>query len=219
MGDSTGDGDNVNMENNETEGRDGLSQNDGRNGDVGNNEVGHVESHGEPMDENSNEEDEVDEYRIDNIGDLKRVDFMRLNVEEYKKYHLISQLVAFEFYNTYACKRRFASRRWNVLKNKRGEVTQQEFVCFKERFRDKKHLERKGRKREPRAMTRCGCTTSCCVRLDRESGRWWVKAFNDSHSHELLGEEYVEMLPAHRKMGDADLMHLNSMREAGIGVT
>ncbi|KAJ1376231.1 FAR1 DNA-binding domain [Sesbania bispinosa] len=176
----------LNDENNASEGGEGISSSNGNNVD---NENGGVDGEGEHMDEHSDAEVDVDEYRIDNKSDIKRVQFLSLTIEKFKLYHFFSRLVAFEFYNKYALKKGFAGRRWNFLKNKRGEVTQQEFVCYKEGFRDKKHLERTGRKREQRAMTRCGCPAFCCVHLDRESGRWRVKAFNDVHSHELLGEK------------------------------
>ncbi|KAJ1392956.1 FAR1 DNA-binding domain [Sesbania bispinosa] len=104
-----------------------------------------------------NEEHEVDEYRINSGPDMKRVDFIGLSCEDVKLYHFRSLVVSFDFYNTYAQKRGCAARRCNVVKNKRGEVTQQVFMCFKEGFRLKKHLVRVDRKKEPRAMTRCGC--------------------------------------------------------------
>ncbi|KAJ1422690.1 FAR1 DNA-binding domain protein [Sesbania bispinosa] len=68
-------------------------------------------------------------------------------------------------------------------------------------------------------MTRCGCLAKCCVCVDRESGRWRVKCMEDVHNHKLLFEEYVGMLAAHRKMNESEIMQMNSMREAGIGVT
>ncbi|KAJ1379107.1 Zinc finger, PMZ-type [Sesbania bispinosa] len=125
--------------------------------------------------ENGFEEEEADQYRIDNIADLNGVNFIGLTNEEVKLYHFLNRNVEFQFYNKFALKREFAARRWNVLKNKRGETTQQAFMCFKEGFRDKKYLEREDRKQEPRAMTRCGCFAFCCVRLNKESGRWKFK--------------------------------------------
>ncbi|KAJ1415013.1 MULE transposase domain [Sesbania bispinosa] len=87
----------------------------------------------------------------------------------------------------------FAGRRWNVLKNKRGEVTQQEFVCYKEGFRDKKHLQRTGRKREPESNDKVWLSNYflCATR----SRKWSMEgeSFNDVHSHELLAEEKRDM--------------------------
>ncbi|KAJ1427412.1 FAR1 DNA-binding domain [Sesbania bispinosa] len=169
--------------------------------------------------ENSIEDDGVDVYKIDNEMDLKKVPFYSLGEDELKMYHFKCLDVAFEFYNSYAEKRGFAARKWNVVKNKCGEKTHQTFVCFKEGFRQKKHLKRLNCKREPRAMARCGCEAFFRVRFFSDTGRWHVKAFSDDHNHELLGQQFVGMLPAHRKMDECDLLQMNSMRDAGIGVT
>ncbi|KAJ1376866.1 protein FAR1-RELATED SEQUENCE 5-like [Sesbania bispinosa] len=52
-----------------------------------------------------------------------------------------------------------------------------------------------------------------------ETGRWHVKALSDHHNHEMLEQQFVGMLFAHRQMDESELMQMNSMRDAGIGVT
>ncbi|KAJ1377364.1 protein FAR1-RELATED SEQUENCE 5-like [Sesbania bispinosa] len=54
------------------------------------------------------------------------------------------------------------------------------------------------------------------VRLDVPSGRWNVTKFCDAHNHEMLPPKFTGMLPAHRKLTEADIMEMNNMRNAGI---
>ncbi|KAJ1380127.1 Zinc finger, SWIM-type [Sesbania bispinosa] len=140
---------------------------------------------------NSSENEDVDIYKIDDEIDLKRIELISLSESDLKKFHFSSLKMGFQFYNDYAQKRGFAARKWNIVKNKMGEITQQTFVCFKEGYRQKKHIKRTNRKRKPRAMT----------------------------SHDMLSQQHVGMLPAHRKMDECDLIQMNNMRDAGIGVT
>ncbi|KAJ1422763.1 FAR1 DNA-binding domain [Sesbania bispinosa] len=179
--------------------------------------IGPVEDH--EMSGSCDRDEEVDPFKVDEGFDLGSVDFNNLTLADINMFHFSSCDVAFKFYNKYAFKWGFAARKWNVVKNKKGEVTQQTFVCFKEGFRLKKHLQRQNRKREPRPMTRCGCSTFFRVRYVGGTSPWHVKEFCDDHTHELLDEKYVGMLLAHRKMHDCDVMQMNSMMDAGIGVT
>ncbi|KAJ1435414.1 FAR1 DNA-binding domain [Sesbania bispinosa] len=139
--------------------------------------------------------------------------------KEVKMYHFRSRVVAFEFYNKYAMKKGFAARRWNTVKSKEGRVSQQTFVCFKQGYRLEKHLNKVNRNREARPITRCSCATFMRVRYARETSRWIVKAFSDEHSHQILPGKYEGMLTSHRKMNETEILQMNSMQDAGIGVT
>ncbi|KAJ1404245.1 Zinc finger, SWIM-type [Sesbania bispinosa] len=160
-----------------------------------------------------------DKYRIDGGEDIRKVDMIRLSEDEFKLYHFTSRLVAFQFYNKYAQKRGFAARGWNTVVNKEGGVSQQTFVCFREGYRLKKHLNKENRKREARPLTRCGCFAFLKVRFARDVSLWIVKDFSDEHCHELLPRKYDGMLSSHRKMNETDIMQMNTMRDVGIGVT
>ncbi|KAJ1392398.1 Zinc finger, PMZ-type [Sesbania bispinosa] len=170
-------------------------------------------------DDSCGENESGDKYRIDGEDDIRKVDLIMLSEEEFKMYHFSSRLVAFQFYNKYGEKRGFAARRWNTVVNKEGIVSQQTFVCFREGYRLKKHLKKENRKREARAITRCGCFAYLKVRFAREVCCWIVKAFCDEHSHELLPRKYEGMLSSHLKMSETDIIQMNTMREVGIGVT
>ncbi|KAJ1378729.1 Zinc finger, PMZ-type [Sesbania bispinosa] len=169
---------------------------------VSNGERGEEGEDGVPLIEGGDDEDSEESGDENESGDKYRIDG-----------------VAFEFYNKYAQKRGFATRKWNTVVNKEGRVSQQTFVCFREGYRLKKHLKNENRKREARAITRCGCFAFLKVRYARDISRWIVKAFSDEHSHELLPRKYEGMLTSHRKMNETDIMQMNAMREVGIGVT
>ncbi|KAJ1400731.1 Zinc finger, PMZ-type [Sesbania bispinosa] len=173
----------------------------------------------EDSEESEDENESGDKYRIDGGDEIRKVDMIRISVDEFKLYHFISRSVAFEFYNKYGLKRGFAARKWNTVVNKEGRVTQQTFVCFREGYRLKKHLKKENRKREARAITRCGCSAFMKVRYVGDVSRWIVKGFSDEHSHELLPRKYEGMITSHRKMNETDIVQMNTMREVGIGVT
>ncbi|KAJ1421032.1 FAR1 DNA-binding domain [Sesbania bispinosa] len=78
-----------------------------------------------------------------------------------------------------------------MVRNKKREITQQTFVCFKEGLRLKKHLKKVHRKREPRALTRCGCKAFIRVSFVGETARWQVKDFLDTHIYEMLAAKYI----------------------------
>ncbi|KAJ1387294.1 Zinc finger, SWIM-type [Sesbania bispinosa] len=169
--------------------------------------------------ENLSDDEDIDVFKIDDEIDFKRIEFVSLSESDLKLYHFSSRKMAFEFYNAYAEKRGFAGRKWNTVKNIQGVVSQQTFVCYKQGYRLDKHLKRTDRKKEPRAMTRFGCDAFFRVWLLTDTGRWHVKALSNDHSHEMLAPQFVGMFPAHRKMDECELMQMNTMRDAGIGVT
>jgi hypothetical protein len=107
-------------------------------------------------------------------------------------------------------------KKCRVVKNIKGEVVQQTFVCHREGIRDSKNKDPFSRKRAPRPNTRCGCRAKIQVHLDFGSGRWYIKLFDDIHNHSFLDDKYEGMLPAHRKMSDYDKYQMKTMRKAGI---
>ncbi|KAJ1415417.1 Zinc finger, PMZ-type [Sesbania bispinosa] len=188
------------------------------NGDISDSDGESEESNEEDNEErnaNCTNEQQMDVFKIDSVVELEEIGFSSMTANEVHLYHFSSLHVAFKFYSKYVEKKGFPTRKWNTVVNKKGDVTQQTFVCFKEGYRLKKHLIRKDRKREARAMTRCGCNAFFRVRKDVGTGRWHVKAFVDDHIHELLVEKFVGMLPIHRKMHECDINQMNSMRDAG----
>lgn len=182
---------------------------------------------------NGSDEDEDNSGGFDNAGvggckfdeltaingreDLYKVNFRELNTVDLLRYHFPDVEVAFMFYNWYAGTRGFAARKSRYMRNKKGEITQKTFLCYREGQRGgKQSVTSSGQKREPKYLSRCGCEAKCQVHIDGSSGRWFIKYLNDEHNHTMVDEKYVGMLLAHRKISEYDIMQMNEMRKVGI---
>ncbi|KAI3969493.1 hypothetical protein MKX01_020054 [Papaver californicum] len=87
------------------------------------------------------------------------------------------------------------------------EVFIQEFVC--QRYGPERHRKSaKAERKRDRKTTVCGC----------ESKIWSVKQFVNEHNHELLEDGQVRLLPAYRKIPDADRERLLLLHKAGCSV-
>ncbi|KAL4373813.1 hypothetical protein AHAS_Ahas05G0119300 [Arachis hypogaea] len=72
------------------------------------------------------------------------------------------------FYNNYNQLKGFASRRGKTVRNTSGEIVRYTFFYNRQRFREKKWLEKVDRKREHKVVTRCRCLTE--MRIKRKDG-------------------------------------------------
>ncbi|RYQ98783.1 hypothetical protein Ahy_B07g086574 [Arachis hypogaea] len=86
------------------------------------------------------------------------------------------------FYEEYSRAKGFTIRQEKKLKNKKGEFVR---------------LEKQDRKREHKVITRCGCPGEMRIKLNSETGKWFVSCFVEDHNHELLPEKFVDYLPLH----------------------
>ncbi|XP_057452575.1 protein FAR1-RELATED SEQUENCE 5-like [Lotus japonicus] len=171
----------------------------------------------EEMSENGGDEDVHEEVVVINgMDDLLNYDLKNLSTEAAMKFEFPNREVAFEFYNLYAMVKGFAARKNKILRNKKQEVVQQSFVCFREGFC--KVVAQESRKRKKKSERRCGCSANFRVHVHIATRRWYVTKFDDEHNHELLSERHVGRLALHRRLTDGDVMQLNGMRNAGIGV-
>ncbi|RYR24587.1 hypothetical protein Ahy_B02g058091 [Arachis hypogaea] len=94
----------------------------------------------------------------------------------------------------------FIVKKNKIRQNVKNEVTQQEFVCFWQGFREMGSVNDGMRwKREPKAETRCGYEAEMRVHVHLESGRWITSYFQDVHNHELLDNRLTFILPGHSK--------------------
>nr|KYP45961.1 Putative protein FAR1-RELATED SEQUENCE 10 [Cajanus cajan]KYP45985.1 Putative protein FAR1-RELATED SEQUENCE 10 [Cajanus cajan] len=110
--------------------------------------------------------------------------------------------MAYLFYYWFAKVNGFAARKSKILRNIKGGKLQQTFVCFKERFRDKRRLNIRNRKRKKTPETRCRCEAKLRVYIDSRCGLWYITYFLDDHNH--------------RDMSELDIMQLSKMRKVGI---
>ncbi|KAJ1394541.1 Zinc finger, PMZ-type [Sesbania bispinosa] len=172
--------------------------------------------------EQMNDEDVVIEnalnrVSIDGEDDFLKIDPSMLNEDNAMRIHFPDVEVAYNFYNWYGRLKGFSARKGKVRKNKSREPVEKIFLCHREGEREKKNSEQKeAQVRESKPQTRTGCLARMKVRVDKETDRWNVTAFSDVHNHKMLAGKYSGMLPAHRRMTEADVMQMNNLRMVGI---
>ncbi|RYR25187.1 hypothetical protein Ahy_B02g058838 [Arachis hypogaea] len=111
----------------------------------------------------------------------------------------------------------FAVRKNKIQRNVKNEVTQQEFVCFRQGSRDIRFVNDGLRQnREPKAETRCGCEAEMRVHVHSESGRWIILYFQEVYNHKFLEDRLTCMLSGHRKMDVVIVKQMNMMLKVGI---
>jgi hypothetical protein len=99
------------------------------------------------------------------------VDFNMLIEDDMKKYHFPNLEVTFISYNWYDRMNGFSACKSKVRPNKYKEVVQQNYVCYRQGFREDRFQNNKIRKRDARANTRCGCEANCVVHVDNHNQR------------------------------------------------
>ncbi|TVU21177.1 hypothetical protein EJB05_30801, partial [Eragrostis curvula] len=106
-----------------------------------------------------------------------------INLEQQEEYNTVvnktfgTEEEFYEFYSSYAKAKGFSVRRGKVRwKNelRRSYIWRRTLII---------------KKREPKELTRCGCSAKLDVKLSEERGMWFVSDFNDVHSHPLVGCE------------------------------
>ncbi|KAL6905922.1 hypothetical protein ACP4OV_003523 [Aristida adscensionis] len=129
----------------------------------------------------------------------------RSSVEELEEYNSIisqtfrSEKEFYDFYNSYAESKGFSIRMDKVRrKSGFGEVIWRRFSCSCEGYRSTRFFGRTDKKREPRALTRCGCEAKLDVQVNQESGLWFVADFKDVHNHRLAKPQHTFVLRSHR---------------------
>ncbi|RYR77554.1 hypothetical protein Ahy_A01g002060 [Arachis hypogaea] len=133
--------------------------------------------------------------------------------EKIGKYHFSTLQLAFDFYLKYSKSKGFSARKSKTFKNSISEIYKQKFARIQ---RGEILHEGKKRKKEPRLKIRTGCKVRMDVKFVSETGRWHIFYFSDKHNHDLLDTQSSSMLPAHRKMSEADIMQMINMLKSGI---
>ncbi|KAJ1442506.1 Zinc finger, CCHC-type superfamily [Sesbania bispinosa] len=91
-----------------------------------------------------------------------------------------------------------------------------QFVCNKEGERSEKHLNRNGRKREAKAITRTKYNARLRIHLNYKSRKWRVGCFEPIHNHELTPASMVHLLPAYRGLSVADKAQVDGLHLYGV---
>ncbi|RYR66181.1 hypothetical protein Ahy_A03g012147 [Arachis hypogaea] len=158
-------------------------------------------------------------YAVDSVQDITSLKFSENFAEEIGKYHFSTLQLAFDFYMKYSKSKGFSARKSKTFKNSSCEIYRQMFVCHRQGFRMEKYYTMEKRKKEPRLETRTGCEARMDVKFVPKSGRWHIFYFSDQHNHDLLDTQFSAMLPAHRKMSEADSMQMMNMLKSGISTS
>jgi len=157
-----------------------------------------------------------DDTAINGLQDIWKVEVNEAPAEYIMIFHFPNNEVAFVFYNWYANVNGFDARRSKFMRNIKGEITQQTFLCYREGARQVKVDAGVIRKRRSKLRARCGCLAKCRVHIEATNGRWYIKYLNDEHNHPLLDDKFMGMLPADRKMTEYDILQMNNMRKVRI---
>lgn len=175
---------------------------------------------GVPLDGEDNHDDGQDDATGEEheYGSFMGVDLWSLTSDEVKGMEFASLNASYAFYNEYGKVKGFSVRKNKRGKNKNNEVSWQQFVCSCEGYRRDKYINMPNRQREHRVLTRFGCQAEMRVSIEGSSGCWFVSRFSDDHNHELVGERYYGLLRSHKKMSDADVAQMDSMRKSGIRI-
>ncbi|KAI3928218.1 hypothetical protein MKW98_023819 [Papaver atlanticum] len=107
------------------------------------------------------------------------------NVEPYIGMEFETSEDAREFYDKYSVRMGFTIRNTRIRRShKDNSVIGREFVCSREGFRAKKHLNRESRVLPPRPITREGCNAMLRVAV-KNGSKWVVSGFVKDHNHDL----------------------------------
>lgn len=166
------------------------------------------------------------EYQLTSVGEHRAVEDRVMveafegdgNIEPYEGMEFESEDSARIFYNEYARHAGFGSRiSKNLRSRKDGKTIARKFVCSKEGFRAKKHVNNANRVKRPRAITREGCEAMMMVRKT-ELGKWVVSKFVKEHNHPLLSPSEVVFLRSHRNAPESSKSRTRALDGARVDV-
>ncbi|KAI3990416.1 hypothetical protein MKX01_021351 [Papaver californicum] len=127
---------------------------------------------------------------------------------------------AFEYYTNFAKKIGFAIRRESSKSNVDVGVYIRLLVCYRSGSlrirRSAKPDSQRGRK-----SSVCGCMARMYIAKEVFGGipQWCFKKFSNSHNHELLQDDQVRLLPAHRKIPDVYQERILSLKRYRCSVS
>ncbi|GFS37678.1 FAR1-related sequence 5 [Actinidia rufa] len=110
------------------------------------------------------------------------------DLEPYENMEFESEEAAKAFYNSYARRVGFSTRRTKDREIKR-----------------------------PRTITRVGCKASLSVKIQDSSGKWVVSGFVKEHNHELVPPDQVHCLRSHRQISGPAKTLIDTLQAAGMG--
>uniref|UniRef100_A0A1J3IHD0 Protein FAR1-RELATED SEQUENCE n=1 Tax=Noccaea caerulescens TaxID=107243 RepID=A0A1J3IHD0_NOCCA len=126
---------------------------------------------------------------------------------------------AFEYYSTFARKSGFSIRKARSTESQNLGVYRRDFVCYRSGFNQPRKKANVEHPRE-RKSVRCGCDAKLYLTKEIVDGvtQWYVSQFSNVHNHELLEDDQVRLLPAYRKIQQADQDRILLLSKAGFPV-
>ncbi|XP_059624816.1 putative protein FAR1-RELATED SEQUENCE 10 isoform X2 [Cornus florida] len=126
---------------------------------------------------------------------------------------------AFEYYGNFARKNGFSIRKERSRLSPQLGIYKRDFVCYRAGFAPAKKKQT-GEHHRDRKSVRCGCDAKMYLSKEVVDGvsQWFVVQFSNVHNHELLEDDQVRLLPAYRKIHEADQERILLLSKAGFPV-
>ncbi|GFQ03020.1 putative protein far1-related sequence 10 [Phtheirospermum japonicum] len=126
---------------------------------------------------------------------------------------------AFEYYSNFARKNGFSVRKARSTESQNLGVYRRDFVCYRSGFNQPRKKPNVEHPRD-RKSVRCGCDAKFYLTKEIVNNvpQWYVSQFSNVHNHELLEDDQVRLLPAYRKIEEADQERILLLSKAGFPV-
>ena len=126
---------------------------------------------------------------------------------------------AFEYYASFARKNGFSIRKERSRLSPQLGIYKRDFVCYRSGFAPPRKRATCEHQRDRKSM-RCGCDAKMYLSKEVVDGvsQWFVVQFSNVHNHELLEDDQVRLLPAYRKIREADQERILVLSKAGIPI-
>lgn len=126
---------------------------------------------------------------------------------------------AFEYYGNFARKNGFSIRKERSRLSPQLGIYKRDFVCYRSGFAPVKKKPT-GEHHRDRKSVRCGCDAKMYLSKEVVDGvsQWFVVQFSNVHNHELLEDDQVRLLPAYRKIQEADQERILLLSKAGFPI-
>ncbi|XP_065870983.1 putative protein FAR1-RELATED SEQUENCE 10 isoform X2 [Euphorbia lathyris] len=126
---------------------------------------------------------------------------------------------AFEYYGNFARRNGFSIRKERSRLSPQLGIYKRDFVCYRSGFAPARKKPT-GEHHRDRKSVRCGCDAKMYLSKEVVEGvsQWFVVQFSNVHNHELLEDDQVRLLPAYRKIQEADQERILLLSKAGFPI-
>lgn len=126
---------------------------------------------------------------------------------------------AFEYYSNFARRNGFSIRKARSTESQNLGIYRRDFVCYRSGFNQPRKKANVEHPRD-RKSVRCGCDAKLYLTKELVDGQtqWYISQFSNVHNHELLEDDQVRLLPAYRKIHEADQERILLLSKAGFPV-